>query len=458
MKTHLLTLGLALFLIATGIGSVDAAVSPGDETELAHDTWYHDLESHWARPYLLTLWEEGVTDGYPVPIWGSGTSWEYGFKFRPDWEMPRGKLLFMMSKIFQLPPDDRVPSDWPDLNPWYQLYGQPAYPLINAAATSWNLAPPGESLALSNTVTRTDAVHFILSSLLLTDHAKTLSDATIDDLLAPFEDACEIPTEQRSIIAASIQLGLLIGYPDQTLRVNQSLSRAEGATILYRSCLMRLLPAYSTFHPDNDAYRELLPIDIIGLRNANHRRWHVHVTTMDGDIVRFLPTLQPKLGNPEPVVWDGTSDEGEPVACDQYLIGGYIEDRRGTVFDAVSVPIQLVRRDLRVEGSPSVIFLGETFKITARTRGGAHKVELDLPSGATVDLHYMGQQNGESVWQHQIQTSAAKGFEANTLKALSVTARFTGSDRHDVVKVEILETDDEPDLTPHDGLITTLTR
>ena len=329
---------ILLLMIAAG-SPVFASVEPGDETDAASDTWYHDLCPHWSRPYVLTLWEEGVTNGYVFPIMGPGWDWTYGYDFQPDDPMTRGQVLLMMSRVFNLDPINEVPSPWPDLPPTFSLYGLPAYAEIRAAVESWEIAEPGASLSPMNSLTRVYTVELILAALGLDAYPATLPDAKVDALLAPFDDRAEIAPADRPAIAAAVELGLLIGYEDDTLRIYESLTRAEGATILYRCCLMVVDPAHGRFHPDGDGHRESLPIGAQGLRNASNARWQVQIEDADGHAVRGLPTASGTPGDPHAVTWDGCDDAGDPVDSGRYFVGGWVEDRRGNRSDAVRVPV-----------------------------------------------------------------------------------------------------------------------
>ncbi|MFO7941085.1 MAG: S-layer homology domain-containing protein, partial [Bacillota bacterium] len=241
---------LLAFLLSFG-RSAAAGVSPGDETDAAEDTWYHDLENHWSRPYILTLWEEGVTDGYAYPVFGPGWEWTYAYDFLPEDPMTRAQVILMMSRVFAIEPDNSIPSPWPDLSPTYTLYSKPVYAEIRAAAEEWQVAPQGSRLRPSDELTRMYSVRLILSALGLTDYAEQLEIGEVENLLDEFADSGEIHDHsERALVAAALDLGLIIGYGDGTLRMDRKLTRAEGATILYRCCLMRVNPEYGQFFPD----------------------------------------------------------------------------------------------------------------------------------------------------------------------------------------------------------------
>lgn len=415
-----------------------AWVSPGDPG-VGTDTWYYDLETHWSRPYILTLWDEGVTNGYPFPIFEDGR-WHFGFNFQPDLNMTRGQLAYMMSKVFRLPLDHSTPSPWPDLHPNYSLYGRPAYGEVSAAARTWSLAPEGTPLDLIRSVRRLDSVEFILAALDLIPYSEQLSAGQIQEALAPFSDRDQIPPTSRPTVAAAVILGLIIGYNDNTLRMDTELSRAEAATILYRSCLMRVRPKYPVFHPDGDGYRETLPIDAMGLRNGNNLRWQLYITDMEGQRQAHLPP-DPVSGDPSGVTWDGRGDAGHVLPDGEYLVGGYVDDRRSQTFHAVSVPIEIARRDLEASLIPPEVRLDHHFALTARTRGHALQLLVQPPGGDEMGAFKVGEEDGWTLWHLDLRASAERGLTPGE-HLIEVEAVFEGAER----SVDLMITVTEPPL------------
>ncbi len=456
MKTHFRTLALTMCAVSLILvaGYPALAVQPGDEGPAGTDTWYHDLCHHWSHHYILTLWREGITNGFPFPIFDPGGGWEMGYQFEPDRPMTRAKLLYMMSKLFQLPPDEQTPSLWPDLHVTQTLYGHPAYGELRAAALKWEVAPGGDSLRLSATGRRFDAVEFIMAALNLMHYPQELSTEETDDILAAFVDEHQITGSDRPLVAAAVDLGLIIGYNDDTLRMYDTMTRAEAATILYRSCLMRVKPAYSIFHPDGDGYREVLPIEAVGLRNTAAAAWQVSITNRDGEIISHLPGTHPQPGEPGEAVWDGTDNSGSPLACGTYFVGGFVQNADGRIFDAVRVPIRLSRRHLQCAVDPPVASLGKHFHLMAETRGGADHVQAAVPDGTDRALHPAGQSGGWSLWERQIRACEDHGFSPGS-HTLEVKANYSGAVRTETVPIEITdpagsggEGDEIPELVP----------
>ncbi len=455
MGKHLKRIAVAslagLILLAGASGA--AAVQPGDEGPAGTDTWYHDLCGHWSHHYVYTLWKEGVTNGFPFPVFLPGGGWEMGYEFRPDTSMTRGKLLYMMSKLFQLAPDEQTPSLWPDLAVTQTLYGHPAYGLLRAAALEWEVAEPGGTLNLYATGRRLDAVEFIMAALNLTGYPQQLSDDDADDILSPYVDEHHIAPGDRRLVAAAVQLGLVIGYNDDTLRMYDTLTRAEAVTILYRSCLMRVEPAYSVFYPDGDGYRDELSIEATGLRNTATVQWQVNIIDGNGQTIVHLPDA-PQSGEPGKVTWDGYDDSGSPAAAGTYFVGGFAENQDGNTFEAVRVPVQLSRRHLQAEVDPETQSLGKHFHVLAQTQGGATEVTATVPEGSQVQLLPAGRAGGWSLWELQLRACEDSGLSPGGHQ-IEVEAQYTETERSSVIDVQVTDPanpgnggEEPPELVP----------
>ncbi|MFP4200882.1 MAG: S-layer homology domain-containing protein [Clostridia bacterium] len=475
MKRTKTTILLCLVLVfsLTSCPTAIADVSPGDEADAAEDTWYYDLENHWSRPYILTLWEEGVTDGYAYPVFDPGWDWTYAYDFLPEDPMTRAQIILMMSRVFALEPDNSVPSPWPDLPPTYTLYSKPVYAEIRAAAHRWQIAPEGGNLNPSDDLTRMYSVRTILSALGLTNYAEGLGDGEVEALLDDFADSGDISDHgERALVAAAVDLGLIIGYGDGTLRMDRKLTRAEGATILYRCCLMRVKPEYGQFFPDGDGYRETLPIEVTGLRNASNVRWQVQIENREGNVVTTLPSNAPIPGDPHDVSWNGDDSTRDPVEPGRFFIGGWVEDRRGNQFSAVRVPVDCIHRTLSADLSRDLISNDEKVTITAQTHGCPPRVTAATGGGNVEELHPVddaGNPWEESLWELQIRPRDLDLVEGNN--EIAVTAHFDPLPRERLLHLEVEngedtgeeeedETGEYPNDPPEDvgDVMTTLVR
>ena len=430
-----------------------AEVQPGD-WGIGPDSWYYDLQEHWGRKYVLTLWREGVTNGYPFVIFEPGTPWSYGYNFEPDVKMDRGQLLYMMSKLFQFEPDFSGPPPWPDLPPSFSLYGRPAYGQIHAAASEWlgdqNYLQPQQRLS------RLHAVKFIINALNLGDYPKSLSISEVESLLGPFQDRHSIPFSSRPLVAAAVRLRLLIGYNDSTLRVSNELTRAEASAILYRSCMMRIIVQNTTLSFSSSSHPESTPIDVIGLRNENNEEWRLQITDTAHNLVTRLPKNGPVFGDPHTLTWDGSDESGQSLHPGEYLVGGYLKDRHQQRFEAVPIPVQIINNQLSANVTPQSVEIGQKVLISAETQGQAQEVWVILPNGEKLSASQTGQTAGGHLWEANISCQQSKGFSAGMV-GFEVQAVFSQETITEPVQVEILPASVEEPICKNE-LILILTR
>ena len=76
-------------------------------------------------------------------------------------------------------------------------------------------------------------VHFELIANVLVQQGSTLPDEkTVEEALASFKDAEEIPAERRAAVVLCMQKGLIKGYTDGTFQPQRGFTRAEFAKLL----------------------------------------------------------------------------------------------------------------------------------------------------------------------------------------------------------------------------------
>jgi hypothetical protein len=61
----------------------------------------------------------------------------------------------------------------------------------------------------------------------------TITEDVVDRILMPYDDADQIPVLHRADVAKVIRAGLIKGY-NGNLYLNDGLTRAEAATVMYR--------------------------------------------------------------------------------------------------------------------------------------------------------------------------------------------------------------------------------
>lgn len=354
-----------LFLIWLLVGGVSSAS--------AHDPWYSDVQGHWAEDSIRILWEEEVSDGYldgPSP---GEISW-----FRPNQHISRGAYAMLAAKVFDLTPVMNPTPSFNDVTPAFTLYGtKPAYGWLEAGASKGIIAGfPDGSFRPDAELLRGHAFAILIRALGLEPYASTLTDGQIQMYLARFTDSHQVDPSVVHLIATAIQLRILRGYPDGTLRLENSMNRAEAATIMRRSCLFRLTGPLEPFFPDGDGFDEEALVKTRVLKNRNAASWQLSVTDSRGvDIIAAQGYGQP----PGEVTWDGRDSEGRRVPPATYFAQGWLEDEEGNRFDAVPVPLILAERTLVGYLAPSQAEPGDNIQVLAQTTGWPLSVRIISP-------------------------------------------------------------------------------
>lgn len=360
---------------------------------LAGEPWYRDVpHRHWAYPYIRVLWEEEVTDGYDWRQWlGSPGPRAAIHDYYPDRTITLAEFTLMTGKAFRLSPVTGAQPYFKDVPPTLELYGWiPALPWIEAARLAGIVhGAPGGFLHPDRPTERQQAVAMLVRSLGLAPFAASLSDQEAALHLKTFRDWSQIDRSLFKELALAVKLRIVIGYPDGTLKPSAGLTRAEAATVLYRSALFTLTAAPNPFSPDGDGTDDATAFRTRTLKNRNAVRWQAYVGTAGGRVFRtFNPgdTGVPPSSFP----WDGRDDPGRFLAPGIYYYWGWIEDRQGQRFEAVRKPIILEHKTLRGTAAPSVVAPGDPLRIRADTTGRAWRVSALWPDGGALPLTPVG--------------------------------------------------------------------
>ena len=338
--------------------------------------WYRDVSpSHWAYHYIRVLWEEDVADGWRS--WG-------GSVFLPDREITRAEFVLMMAKAFRLSP---VPPRgvFADVPSSLLLYNRiPAAGWIEAAHRAGVVEGYPDGRFRPHDSTRRDhAVALLIRALGLREEARRLPEGEVGMLLGMFRDHRETDPSVVREMALAVKLKLIIGYPDGTLRPARRLTRAEGATVIYRSAALRLEAFPNPFSPDGDGFEDLVAIRTSSLRNRNSTRWGIVIGSLSGEEFRTFSGY----GNPPGEIWwDGRTGGGWPVGRREVYYWGWLWDRQGNIIYAIKKPLRLIERTLTAYLSPGSAPPGGRVTVTARTTGHARSVTARLSGGPKVDL------------------------------------------------------------------------
>ncbi|MGB9868275.1 MAG: S-layer homology domain-containing protein [Bacillota bacterium] len=367
MRKHLVTATLTVALVLSFSPSVTCAKDPA----------YVDISGHWANRYITTLWEEDITNGYLYSYWvvvnGRYQRRTIAYYF-PDSSVTRAQYVTMLAKTFRLEPMWDVSPTFKDVPTDYALFGQtPAFGYIEAAASKQIALGDGSGRFKPDSATsREQAIALLCRSLGLTPYAQSMSSSDVDRILSFFKDEHKISSSFRQIVAAAVRLKIVEGYPDRTLRPQANLTRAEAATLLYRSCMLQLEANPSEFSPDGDGFEDITQIKVTYLQNRNYTRWTIWIVDSSGGTVT---TLSQGSGHypPSILTWDGRGALG-PVADGVYFLKGEATDITGQVFSCPASAVYVLRNTLSALVQPLVAAPGESFRLLATTASHANAV------------------------------------------------------------------------------------
>lgn len=322
---------------------------PGDCRSLG--PWYTDLAGHWAETYVRVLWWEGVTTP-PLSHHAGGTAetWTYPGPYRPDTGVLRSIFGTMLVRVF------------------------PGNPFVPPPAVV-DLARPSES-----GLARQEAVATLIDALGLGDFARGLDPTVAATYLRQFADAASVSPSQRQTMAVAILLGIIKGYPDNTIQPRRMLTRAEGATVIYRSCLLLADARPNPFSPDGDGAEDVTTIALGSLLNRNARNWDLTILDSVGKVLRHLKPPGSGPAPPASVNWAGETDGGLLLTPGTYYYRGWLQDREGRVFWSALKPIVLETKSLLGFARPAVVLPGEEVTLSAVASGGPSQVTATLSS------------------------------------------------------------------------------
>ncbi len=164
----------------------------------------------WAGEAVEYLSANKVIDGYP-----DGT-------FRPEGNVTRAEFAKMLACAFNQEECDAYYED--TLDHWAASY-------IRAACAAMYT---GELFRPDDDATRADIAYAVAKATNL----KNTDVAVLDK----FSDASLVIGEMKENVSAAVENSIIIGYEDNTLRPNASVTRAEAAVIIYRALNVKDTP------------------------------------------------------------------------------------------------------------------------------------------------------------------------------------------------------------------------
>jgi len=216
----IITLLLSVMLLLSTVSTNVFALGYGSEWAGYGDSnsqKYSDVpQSHWAYEAISRASSKNWFGGYPD---GS---------FRPDGSITRAEALKVFVVFLGLELDTVTESSFYDVNPnqWYAPYIEAGKDLFPTHTTVQGKTPFNPDMP----VTREDTIYALVNAL-----GYQVGEKYVDEsVLNMFSDKNSISGDLKAHFAIALKNELVSGFPDGTIRAQDSLTRAEFATLLYR--------------------------------------------------------------------------------------------------------------------------------------------------------------------------------------------------------------------------------
>lgn len=179
-------------------------------TDVPSDFWAHDA--------IIRVADKGWFGGYPD---GS---------FRPNSMVSRAEAMKVFVVSHSLAVSPVTSSSYPDVSTsdWFCPYIEAGKGILPVTTTM------GQTPFKPNApITREDTAYAVVK-IMGYESQTTFADQSV---LNMFSDPHTISEAIKPYMSVALQNGLISGFPDNTIRAQDPLSRAEFATILYRATM-----------------------------------------------------------------------------------------------------------------------------------------------------------------------------------------------------------------------------
>ncbi|WP_353931546.1 S-layer homology domain-containing protein [Okeanomitos corallinicola TIOX110] len=172
-------------------------------------------KSYWASRFIYRLSSLQIIQGFPDG------------DFQPETGITHAQFATIISKAFNVR-RIRQATVIENISRDYWAYGnlQTAYSMgfIDVSSTTFNV---------EQQLTKLNVLTSIARGL---GYTQVTSAKSIDEILSVFSDADSIPADDRVYIAALVEKGILVNYPNvNTLNLNQIISRAETCALVHQA-------------------------------------------------------------------------------------------------------------------------------------------------------------------------------------------------------------------------------
>ena len=171
--------------------------------------------THWAQLYVSEMAKSSVITGYPD---GS---------FKPANNVTRAEFAKMLAVASNTDTENVHKADFTDVssNDWFFKYVCAVENWFNSYTENGNKLFKPQAGAL-----REDIAVALVKALEL--DVSAFEEAKLDKM---FTDSSEISEFARKYVGIAVEAGLISGYEDLTFRPQNTVTRAEAATLLYRA-------------------------------------------------------------------------------------------------------------------------------------------------------------------------------------------------------------------------------
>jgi len=175
-------------------------------TDINEYNSFLDIDNnHWAYEYIRTLTEKNIINGY-----SDGT-------FKPDNNVTRAEFSKLLSLTADIKIKNNINFNDVNNNDWYYEYIQ----LLSNYMNNYDNEFKPNNNALRNDI--------IIAIVKLKNYNLENVDLSVLDKFTDVEN-----NSDNIYIAAAIENNIINGFEDNTLRLSNSLTRAECVTVLYR--------------------------------------------------------------------------------------------------------------------------------------------------------------------------------------------------------------------------------
>ncbi|SKB12857.1 conserved hypothetical protein [Planktothrix sp. PCC 11201] len=223
---------------------------------------FTDITNHWAKNSIETLANKGMISGYR-----DGT-------FKPDAPLTRAEFATMLIKAFPQLLDSREPLQFKDVpsNFWAYSVIQKTY------STGFMSGYEDQSFKPQQNIPRVQALVSLVKGLNYEP-----SQSIIKTLNQSLNDGKDIPNYAKNAIAAAIEFGLVVNYPEvKLLNPNKPATRAEVAVFFCQA--LRQVDEPLTIAEQYIVKPPIIPVPTGELRG-------VWLTNIDSDVLFSKNTL-----------------------------------------------------------------------------------------------------------------------------------------------------------------------